>query len=642
MKLRNQSIIIVGLVIVASFILVAYFLGEKMSQSSRKISLDLSIAKARNSYLIVQKELEKRQKEAELTGAALSEVLRVNDVDKKLLEYLLQTYLNENNQINGTWLFQYNSLGNNIWCKKEGEEVRITKTNIRIQSLVKEFKRYKSVKLIVPYKNSKGKLMLSFMTPLYVGKHLIGVYGVDVDLLRFQQMFYDDPLLGSVYVTIISRSGICISHPDENLLGKKIDTLKDANYIKEAFQTGKTSQNEVYSNFLNMNVMRLYQPISLGEANQRWLITVSIPLFSVRETVRETRKSVFLIGVLLAILLMIFLYFSQIKWSYESSLRRKAEDKHRDLLLKLSAIMENSDQVMIFSLDQQYCYTSYNTAHKKDFLKYEGVEVNTEKSYLDAYSGDFRIRMKKYLDRALSGEHFIVEYQRNGVYYQQIFNAISNQEKEIVGLSSIRFNISENVELRKRAIAQEEEKVQAQLKNLKNQINPHFLFNSLNSLYALVEEEPELSRKFIVKLSKVYRYLLDSSNSNLIELSQEIDFIKHYLFLQKIRFGENIQLHLTIEEHLLRRQLPSVSLQSLIENAIKHNIITSDKKLIIDIKNEGDDYLVVKNNYQPRTDDVEPSGTGLKNLKALYRFLGNKKVEYGVKEDCFCVKIPIL
>jgi len=160
-------------------------------------------------------------------------------------------------------------------------------------------------------------------------------------------------------------------------------------------------------------------------------------------------------------------------------------------------------------------------------------------------------------------------------------------------------------------------------------------------LYALVDGEPKLARKFIMSLSKVYRYLLDSNNSNLIRLKQEMDFIKQYVFLQKIRFGENLILEYDIPEEALLLKLPSVSIQSLVENAIKHNVITSEKPLTIRIVVDDDNFLWVENPYQPRTDLNNSPGTGLKTLDALYAFLGDRQAYYGITDGKFKVKLPL-
>jgi len=269
------------------------------------------------------------------------------------------------------------------------------------------------------------------------------------------------------------------------------------------------------------------------------------------------------------------------------------------------------------------------------------MNIEIGMSALNTYHHDFGDLMKKHFDRALRGEHFLTEYKRYNRHYQQVFNAVFDENEKVIGFSSFRFDISETVELRKRAHQEEEEKVKAQLKNIKNQINPHFLFNSLNSLYALVETEPVLARKFILKLSKVYRYLLDRNNSSLVDLKQELDFMKHYIFLQKIRFGDNLSLECDIPDAYMAYKLPSVSLQSLVENAIKHNIVTTEKPLVISMRIEND-RLHVENNYQLRSDLTSTSGTGLKTLNALYAFLGDEQAEYGVEGNLFVVRLPLL
>lgn len=114
--------------------------------------------------------------------------------------------------------------------------------------------------------------------------------------------------------------------------------------------TGKKKHNELHSNFLQLPVIRVYQPIKIGETNINWLITVSVPLFNVEEAVQEVRNSTALIGIVLAFLLMVFLYYSQRRWLSEFEGRQRAETKHRNILNKLSSIMESTDQIRIFRL----------------------------------------------------------------------------------------------------------------------------------------------------------------------------------------------------------------------------------------------------------------------------------------------------
>ena len=648
MKFRNKSIILVGIIIILSFGGVAYLIGEKMAVTTRKMSVDLALSKAQNSFLIVQTEIENRCRQAELFAEAVEEFAFGREF--ATIRGILESDLRGSPEISARWFitidmrnrFHNKYKMNGIVLEKLNDSIFVKSTSvIHEKILLNQVKNLRGTVLSQPYKNDQGKEIISILAPVIVNSQFKGIIGFDIDLKKFQQIFYDVKSLGRAYVSIISKNGICITHPDENLIGKQVGNNLDSSFVQLALQTGVKQQKEVHSEFLNLPVMRVYNPIRIAHGNDYWLITVSVPLFNVKESVQEIRHSTLLIGLVLALLLMVFLYFSQRRWLYESGKRLRAEKRHRNEVSKLSSILESTDQIMIFSVDKNYKYTSFNNVHKLDVEKNEGNSIRLGSDLLDTYYSDFRIQMKKYLDRALAGDHFLVEFQRHGIDYQQIFNAISDAEGKVVGVSSFRFDISETLELRRKAIDEEEEKVKAQLKNIKNQINPHFLFNSLNSLYALVEGEPKLARKFILNLSKVYRYLLDSNNSNLISLKQELDFVKQYLFLQKIRFGDNLLLEYDIKEEALIRKLPSVSIQSLVENAIKHNVITSEKPLLIKISVSDEYYLIVENQYQPRTDMSHSPGTGLKTLEALYGFLGNKQPVYGIEDGFFRVKLPL-
>ena len=642
MNFRNKSIIFIGLVIILAFGAVAFYIGDKMTITARKMSVDLALSKAQNSFLIVQTEIENSCRQAELYTDAVEEFAFGRELP--VIKEILESDLMVSPEISARWFIRIdkNDTMSGVALEKINDSIIVKSPSaIHEKILLNQLQNLRGTVLSQPYINDQGKEIISILTPVIVNSHLNGIIGFDIDLKKFQQIFYDVKSLGRAFVSIISKNGICITHPDENLIGKQVGNHLDSSFVQLALQTGEKQQKEVHSEFLNLPVMRVYQPIQIANGRDYWLITVSVPLFNVKESVQEIRNSTILIGLVLALLLMVFLYFSQRRWLYESGKRQRAEKKHRNEVNKLSSIMESTDQIMIFSVGKTYKYTSFNSVHKNNIENKEGGSIQVGDNLLDAYYGDFRIQMKKYLDRALLGDHFLVEFQRHGIDYQQIFNAISDVEGKVVGVSSFRFDISETLELRRKAIEEEEEKVKAQLKNIKNQINPHFLFNSLNSLYALVEGEPKLARKFILNLSKVYRYLLDSNNSNLISLKQEMNFIKQYLFLQKIRFGENLLLEYDIKEEALSKKLPSVSIQSLVENAIKHNIITSEKPLLIKISVSDEYYLIVENQYQPRTDLNHTSGTGLKTLEALYGFLGDKQPVYGIENGFFRVKLPL-
>lgn len=188
----------------------------------------------------------------------------------------------------------------------------------------------------------------------------------------------------------------------------------------------------------------------------------------------------------------------------------------------------------------------------------------------------------------------------------------------------------------------EQETMQLNLQQLKNQINPHFLFNSLNSLSALIGSEPEVAREFVLNLSRIYRYVLEKRNESLVTVHDETEFIRYYYFLQKIRFRD--QLNLDMEEGISReeRKIPVMSLQLLIENAIKHNEITRQHPLSIRIYRK-EDTLVVENVYRPRSDSSESSlGVGFENIRKIYAYCSDKQFEYRIQDGRFICILPLL
>ena len=185
-----------------------------------------------------------------------------------------------------------------------------------------------------------------------------------------------------------------------------------------------------------------------------------------------------------------------------------------------------------------------------------------------------------------------------------------------------------------------EEKLIFQYETLKSQVNPHFLFNSLNTLLTLVRSEPELSEKFVQKLSAIYRYTLENREKELVPLSAELDFVNDYFYLQKIRDDEKIELKTELNIDINALIVP-VSLQLLVENALKHNVSTRKQPLEIIIYNEGIDKLVVRNKLQLKTQLNDSSKIGLKNLNERCRLILNREIEILETEDEFIVKVPV-
>jgi PAS domain S-box-containing protein len=188
----------------------------------------------------------------------------------------------------------------------------------------------------------------------------------------------------------------------------------------------------------------------------------------------------------------------------------------------------------------------------------------------------------------------------------------------------------------------QKENLQSQFESLKNQVNPHFLFNSLNVLTSLISVEPELAEKFTGQLSKIYRYVLEHRSDDLVLLRTEMDFMKSYTFLLDIRFGKKLQVNCTIDEKQLEAKLPPLALQILIENAIKHNTFTGKAPLIIDIFADDENYLNVCNNYQKRENNMESTGIGLINIANRYSYFTDRETFFGLKEDQFIARIPLL
>jgi sensor histidine kinase YesM len=186
-----------------------------------------------------------------------------------------------------------------------------------------------------------------------------------------------------------------------------------------------------------------------------------------------------------------------------------------------------------------------------------------------------------------------------------------------------------------------EEKLIFQYETLKNQVNPHFLFNSLNTLSSLIPKDPELSERFITKFSRIYRYILEKSDSEMVGLREEIEFVESYFFLQKIRDDGKISLQIEVG-HSDAYQILPISLQLLVENALKHNAATREKPLTIKIYLENDDTLIVENNIQKKM-NLEPSSKiGLKNLRERILLMMNKPLVIEEGTEKFLVKLPVM
>lgn len=184
--------------------------------------------------------------------------------------------------------------------------------------------------------------------------------------------------------------------------------------------------------------------------------------------------------------------------------------------------------------------------------------------------------------------------------------------------------------------------LQSQLESLKNQVSPHFLFNSLNTLSSLIEENQEQAVKFVNQLSRVYRYLLQSNEKELTTIKEELEFLNAYFFLLKTRFGEGLSLNVQLPAEMYSSSIPPLTLQILVENAVKHNIVSVSKPLLISISACDEDLICVSNNLQKKTLNVVSNGMGLSNIAAKYKLLNKPAIIIDDQSGNFKVTLPLI
>ncbi len=187
----------------------------------------------------------------------------------------------------------------------------------------------------------------------------------------------------------------------------------------------------------------------------------------------------------------------------------------------------------------------------------------------------------------------------------------------------------------------EKEQVKARLSELQNQLSPHFLFNHFNILYSLIDEDPERAKEFLNRLSEIYRYILGKKKQDLVELSEELIFLNHYIFLMKTRFEDKIRVKMEMEQVAGHFLIPPLSLQILLENAIRHNEASSAKPLEIRIRHH-ENYLVITNNFQPKSGNTQGTQTGLENIRSRLALFTNRPLLIEQDESVFKAQIPLI
>lgn len=206
--------------------------------------------------------------------------------------------------------------------------------------------------------------------------------------------------------------------------------------------------------------------------------------------------------------------------------------------------------------------------------------------------------------------------------------------ESIYFMRQLRYSVEEAETLKR-------ENLSAQLNALRTQVNPHFLFNNLNTLSSLIPECPEHAVDFVQQLSKVYRHILEVKDEKSIPLKEELELLEAYTFLLKTRFGNNLDVRIDIPAEKLDKRIVPLSLQLLMENAIKHNIVSSGRPLRINILTSNGN-LVVDNNLQIKNQISESTGIGLDNIRNRYKLLGDRTINVTETATNFTVSIPLI
>lgn len=280
-------------------------------------------------------------------------------------------------------------------------------------------------------------------------------------------------------------------------------------------------------------------------------------------------------------------------------------------------------------------YLRYNDNAVRHWLDYQPLWANMllRLSILLAAAAVFGISkfyLTRYFGAGSTGENVL-----SAVAGSQIFAfLIAAIQVAVETLERSQFVASENDQLR-------QEQLQARYESLKQQLSPHFLFNSLTTLTGLIWEEPATAAQFVEEMAVVYRYLLQHGEQPTVALHEEIDFLQSYFYLLQRRFGESLQLDIQLPNTITDRMLPPLALQLLVENAVKHNVLARRQPLQIAIEFVAPDTLLVRNNRQPRLTAEPSSGIGLSNLISRIRILHHRKVTIEKSVDEFRVYVPL-
>lgn len=277
-----------------------------------------------------------------------------------------------------------------------------------------------------------------------------------------------------------------------------------------------------------------------------------------------------------------------------------------------------------------YFFTPYDVHKKLSFKKIGGAVLTTLLTvalliFMFAHIKDFfqfRMNPHRHFDELLSRNLFC-----GAIVFVSAFVYRLLQRQRVFEL--------ENEKLRN-------ESLQSQFESLKNQVSPHFLFNSLTALKVLIEESPSLAKQYVSHLSQVLRYTLQSKLKQVVTLNEELEFTESYLFLLKMRYDTNLTIKTKVDKNFGFWNLPPLTIQTLVENAVKHNEISNEFPFEIIISTTENETLRVANKIQEKLAPEEGTGIGLVNLSKLFRLLGEKEIQIYKTGGEFVVEVPLL
>ncbi len=354
---------------------------------------------------------------------------------------------------------------------------------------------------------------------------------------------------------------------------------------------------------------------------------------------------------------------------------RRMQEKLQQSEEKYRTVIENATDGIVIT---QNGYLKFLNSRMCEMLQYAEEEL-IDIPYLNLVEEQDHLLMTEFHKRRMAGEEFTslyrshlkrkdgsiitVELNARTSYYNGypaafiIIRDISDRVKIETELQMAKHNLEKlNHELEQRVIESSEslteartqlinlqkENLQSQFDVLKQQVNPHFLFNSLNVLTSLIKLEPDLAEKFTEHLSKVYRYVLENKDNELVKLTTELDFLDAYIFLLNIRFMGKIVVNIRIPDDLRNCLVIPLAMQLLIENAIKHNSMSKKSPLVIEVFIDENHFLNIINNLQEREAHMASTGVGLKNIQNRYLLLNNTAPEFEKTSTHFIARIPLI